>query len=65
MSASKQKYCKAGHPLVPSNTYSDGKGGLTCKRCKRIGSKKGYVEYVNLQMYLWNTKTQRDRQRAN
>ena len=52
--------CKAGHPLTPDNTYTNGRGGVTCKICKRIGGKNAYVQWVGIQMHGWNLRSQRD-----
>ena len=53
------KYCRAGHPLTPDNVYEDGRGGVTCRICKRVGAKKSQPAMVAYQMYMWNWRTQR------
>ena len=51
------QYCKAGHALTPDNVYEDGKGGVTCRICKRVGAKKSYPAFVAYQMHLWAMRT--------
>lgn len=32
--------CKHGHPWTPANSYTDTRGALVCRECKRLSGKR-------------------------